>query len=115
MKYALSSRQTAEYLQKADEIRVQYRDRDIIYDFVDEYPDKTIILEIPFYIEEEKIDYQLLTNFSKLIPNFICRISRPSDILQLRELNIKWYYGMIVDKWEDLALLASMEPEYVLI
>ena len=28
MKFALSSRQTSEYLEKADEIRVQYRDRE---------------------------------------------------------------------------------------
>jgi peptide deformylase len=33
MKYCLSSRQTNEYLKRADEIKVKYKDRDIIYDY----------------------------------------------------------------------------------
>ena len=32
MKYCLNSRQEAAYLQKADEIKVEFRDRDIISD-----------------------------------------------------------------------------------
>lgn len=115
MKYALSSRQTDEYLKLADEIRVQYRDREIIHDFIDKYPDKTIILEIPFFVEENKIDFQEIETFNKLLKHFICRISRPSDITKFKKLGIQWYYGMIVDKWEDLAALSYNNPCYVLI
>lgn len=45
MKYCLSSRQTAEYLAKADEIKVEYRDRESIIDLSNKYPNKTIILD----------------------------------------------------------------------
>ena len=33
MKFCISSRQEKEYLLKADQIKVEYRDRDIIYDY----------------------------------------------------------------------------------
>ena len=115
MKFALSSRQPNEYLQLADEIRVQYNDREIIYDFIEKYPDKTIILEIPFYVEEEKIDFQEITTLSKLSNQLLCRVSRIEDMQQLDELGVRWYYGMVIDKWDDLTYIASSNSEYVLI
>ena len=44
MKYCLNSRQNKEYLDKADEIKVEYRDRDFIFELCEKYPEKTIIL-----------------------------------------------------------------------
>lgn len=44
MKFCLRSRQDKQYLEKADEIRVDFRDRNIIPDLAMDYPDKTIIL-----------------------------------------------------------------------
>ena len=49
MKYCLSSRQSAEYLQKADEIKVLYRDIEQIYDLMDKYENKNIILNIIYW------------------------------------------------------------------
>ena len=37
MKFCLSSRQSPEYLKQADEIKVQYRDMNQIYDLMDKY------------------------------------------------------------------------------
>ena len=44
MKFCLSARQSKQYLEKADEIKVDFRDRNIIPDLAIDYPDKTIIL-----------------------------------------------------------------------
>ena len=44
MKFCLSSRQSKQYLEKADEIKVDFRDRNSIPDLAIDYPDKTIIL-----------------------------------------------------------------------
>ena len=115
MKYALSSRQQPDYLELADEIRVQYRDREVIYDFIDKYPNKTIILEIPFYIEEESIDFEEINTLNKLVKDFMCRVSRIEDMRELDELDVRWYYGMVIDKWDDLACLATTNSAYVLI
>lgn len=51
MKVCLSSRLPSVYLEKADEIRVQFRDRRSLPDLFDKYPEKTIILEMPFGTE----------------------------------------------------------------
>ena len=39
MKYSMSSRQTKEYLEKADEIRFEYRDYRSLFDYIEEYPE----------------------------------------------------------------------------
>ena len=64
MKYCLSSRQTNEYLAKADEIKVKYRDRDIIYDFSRKYPTATIILELP--VDGSEPNWQEIDSFYRV-------------------------------------------------
>lgn len=46
MKYCITARQTKEYLQKADEILVEWRDHDAILDILEINPAATIILHI---------------------------------------------------------------------
>ena len=50
MKYSLSSRQSPEYLKKANEIKVQWRDRRIIPDLLENYPTATVNLN-RFYMD----------------------------------------------------------------
>ena len=52
MKYCLSSRNQRDYLSKADEIKVEYRDRKEIPDLFERYPEATIILQCFFYEED---------------------------------------------------------------
>jgi hypothetical protein len=44
MKFALNCRQTPEYLRKADQILVDFRDRKAMTDYIVDYPEKDIIL-----------------------------------------------------------------------
>lgn len=53
MRYVLSARQNREYLKKADEVIVEYRDRKFIYDLVEINPNAIITLEIPVEKKEE--------------------------------------------------------------
>ena len=115
MKYALSSKQQPEYLKKSDEIRVKSKDRGIIYDFIEKYPDKTYILELPYYVQEEDIDYNEIDILNRLVEHFMCRVSRPNDIDKLRELEVDWFYGIIVDRWEDFFHLITTETKYIVI
>ena len=55
MKYCLSSNQTKEYLDKADEIMVKYKDREIIFDLIEKYPNKCIIIDC---YEVDDIDWK---------------------------------------------------------
>lgn len=44
MKFALNCRQSPAYLEKADQIIVEFRDRKAIPDLAEKYPEKDIIL-----------------------------------------------------------------------
>lgn len=114
MKFALSSHQSEQYLEIADEIRVKYNDRDIIYDFIEKYPDKKYILEIP-YFKNEEVNYVEIETLSKITDNLILRLARIEDILFAKELNIKWFYGTPIDTWEDLACIKNANPEYLIV
>ena len=63
MKWCLSSRQTNEYLSKADEIKVQYRDRNVIYDLREKYKKATIILQMPFD-KETVVNWNEISTFN---------------------------------------------------
>ncbi len=59
MKVCLSSRQSSAYLKKADEIKVEFRDRNSLPDLFDAYPDAHVILEVP---PTEQLNEQDLIN-----------------------------------------------------
>ena len=63
MKFSMSSRQSPEYLQKADEIKVQWRDRRIIPDLSEKYPNATINLTRYFQDSNDEIDWKELSNY----------------------------------------------------
>lgn len=66
MKYCLSSRQTAEYLQKADEIKIEYRDRNIIEELAEKYPKAGLTLEVH---PDTQIDFDELKQLNILSKN----------------------------------------------
>ena len=57
MLYCLNSRQTKEYLQKADEIRVDYRDHEMILDIIKDYTNVNIIINCP---KDKVVDFEKL-------------------------------------------------------
>ena len=62
MKYCLNSRQNKEYLDKADEIKVEYRDRDFIFELCEKYPEKTIILIHSVY-DTDPLEWKTIKKF----------------------------------------------------
>ena len=56
MKVCLSGRQDRKFLKKADEIKLEYRDRRIIPDYTRDYPGVHIIIEL-VDIADEEIDW----------------------------------------------------------
>lgn len=59
MKFALNCRQNKEYLTKADQILIDFRDRKAITDYIVDYQDKDIILVQ--HIGDELVFDDLLT------------------------------------------------------
>ena len=94
MKYTLSSRQTPEYLAKADEITVQYRDRNIIYDLVEKYPTAGINL-VRYYQESTQnlVDWNEIETFNTLAQGrLIIGLTLPEEVIEARQRGLKYYY-----------------------
>lgn len=53
MKYCLSARQPDSVLKKADEIKIELRDFKAIPEYIEKFPDKTLILEFVNVLPED--------------------------------------------------------------
>lgn len=109
MKYCLSSRQKHEYLVKADEIRVEYRDRDIIYDFSQKYPEATFILVMPFN-PEIAIDWNEIEKYKTVSQNklILCLNAISRDAQECRARDLKFYWGFPVGTFYELQALKKL-------
>ena len=111
LKVCLSSRQEREYLNYADEIKVQFRDRASISDLIFDYPKATIILET---FNKEQIDWNEVENWNILARGqFILCTGDPSTLIAAQKHNIKAYLAWIVNDYETLKTLIDMNVYYV--
>lgn len=114
MKCCLNSHQSTEYLHKADELRILYKDRNKIIDFIENYPNKTIILDMKGYdglIAWDDIKrYKIMTK-----NNFIIALNSLNDISFCKKENIKFYWNFPVNNFYDLQALKNIGAEYALI
>lgn len=109
LKCILNSRQTKEYLNKADMISVDYRDRRQIPDLIDDYI-VDIVVKIRFF-ENEKIDWKFLDAMNKMLKSksrkMIVCLSNIDDYIKCKELNIAYYYGYPINNFYDLRALVN--------
>ena len=114
MKFCLSSRQTPEYLRRADEIRVQYRDYNQIYDLIEQYPNATIILNCQDFIDSKF--QKALRDFVTLVPErLILALFSFDSIDTAREFNIPFYIIHPVQTLEQLRALKEIGVCYALV
>ena len=114
MKYCLSARQSKEFLNKADEIKIEVRDYKAIIDYIENYPNKTLILELEHELPE-KFSWNTIEMYSKKHENFYCAVANKNQILECKLRNIKFYYKFTITTFYELASLKEMGASYVLI
>lgn len=117
LKYSLSSRQTAEYLKQADEIKFEYKDRHSIPDFIEKYPEAKINLILPYtWNGEIEIDWKEIYMYAKLAKdNFILGITRGYELSQAKEKNISVYHRAHLHTFQELNdLMAAGVNEVIL-
>ena len=111
MKYCLSNRQETSYLNKADEIKVEFRDRDIISDLIEQYPEKDIILMVYY---NEIVDWKKIEQWNILSQgHFILCLSLISDAEECKERNIPFYFGYPVKTYYELRAMKELGVRYV--
>ena len=95
MKYCVSNRVSPATLEKADEIKVGFRDRRALPDYFEKYPDKDIILEIPPW---ESFTWDQMKNWNILSRGKLILCLGTTSHMQVAKSNgIRFYYGFPVN------------------
>lgn len=104
MKYSVSSRQQPEYLQKCDEIKVMWNDRNIIFDLTEKYPGKTINLcRYLIHSNEDDIDWSEIKKFKTLArDNFVFGLTYIDEIIECKAHGIEFYYLEPIRSFREL-------------
>lgn len=114
MKCCLNSHQTPEYLKKADEIRILYKDRHKLVDYIFDYPDKIFILDMKK--SQEIINWDDIKRYNLIAKsNFIIALNDLKDVELCKKLQIKFYWNFPVSTFYDLQALKDLGAEYALI
>lgn len=114
MKYSLSSRQTAEYLEKADEICVQWRDRNIIPDLFDKYPKANVVLKRYYSDCENPVNWEDIRMYNILGQGrFILGLSLMDEINLAKEHGYRFFYLAPVRTFQELTELKKLGVCYV--
>lgn len=115
MRYCVSARQSKEVLLEADEIKVFWNDRDIINDFIEDYPNKTIILEIPNDMISE-VNWELMKMYNeKFNNNFYLCLKNLNDINLCKKNGIKFYWYYPVSNYYELQGVKKLGVSKVLV
>lgn len=113
LKYSLSSRQTSDYLNKADEIRVEYRDHRIIPDLAEKYPNATINLTTT---STDDIDWKEVRTYNILCKmKFYIGITTLDHYHQAKELGVKYYYRYPITTFQELRDMKAAGMSYVIL
>ncbi len=111
MRYCVSGRQFYTVLKKADEIKVKYKDRERLIDFVEKLPNKTIILDL------DEIEYDLnlkqLQMYKEKFNDFYLAIHDLRKVIEIKEYDIKWYWPYPVTSYYELNQILRLNPSYV--
>lgn len=111
MKICLSSRQQKEYLKQADEIKVELRDMNSIFDLIEEYPNATIILEDELNAE---LNWFELIQFNILSKNkFILCTFNIKNALKAKEHGINFYLKWLINDYEMLETVTNLGVCYI--
>lgn len=112
MKYCLRSRLSPRFLAKADEIKVDYRDRESIPDLSHAYPNKTIIL-FPPIDQDESYDWNKIMQYNLLCDsNFILNLNDLNLAPTAKEYGIKFMLNTEATSYWELEGLEKLGAEY---
>lgn len=111
MKFCLSNRQRREYLSKAQEIKMEYRDYNSIPDLFEHYPGIPVIVQIPY---QDDIDWETIEKFKRMRPtDLICCVSSRAQAELCRDLGIRFYYGFPISTYYEMRQWLAMGVCYV--
>ena len=112
MKYCLHSRLSNEYLLKANEIKVQYRDKNTVFDLIDKYPKAMIILEES--LAGEGFNWAELIKYNKMAPGrFMLCLADIGTAEQAKKAEIPFYMGYPAKSFYEMEGLKNLGVSYI--
>ena len=111
MRYCVSGRQPYSILKRADEIKVQYNDKDRIMDFVEKIPDKVIILDVP----GDESEWATWTMYSDKFYEFHIALHNLQRWEEFAARGIKWFWPYPITSFYELAQIVALKPSYVML
>ena len=113
MKFCLRYGHRKNVLDQADEIKVSFKDRKILPEIFEQYPDKTVILSLQPR-ENRTIDWEELKNYNTLARNkLITEAFEGWEILKSIENGIPSYSGLPVTAFHQARALVHMGVCYL--
>ena len=110
MRFCVNGRQPHSVLRKADEFKFSYKDKERIFDIIDVYNEKTIILEA---FDEE--DWKVWQLYDEKFAEFYIALGNLKRAQEFNEHNIKWYWPYPVTSFYELSMIISLNPSYILL
>ena len=110
MQYCISGRQPITAIKQADEIKMLYQDIDRIIDYIKDFPDKTIIYEIP----KDKIDvnWGLLRTYAEHATLMVA-LHDLRLIPKCQEYGLKYYWAYPITSYYELRGMIDLNPCYL--
>ncbi len=116
MELCVQANQDPRYLDWASQIMFKYKDRNLIPDYIEKYPDKQIILQC--YNEEnipkEDLDWVSFVDFETLADgNFCLAISDIEIATMCNQLDMDFYFAYPIQSYEELYNVLNLNAKYV--
>lgn len=114
MKYCISNRQSKQILEKADEIKVRLNDIARLKNYIEDYPDKSFILEIPKNCSNRDCEWSLFQKYADTA-NFKLAIKDMYLAEYCRNYDIPFYWDYPVFTYYELRSLIAQKPCYIIL
>lgn len=116
MKVCLSWNVDYKYLQNADEIKFQWKDREGIEKFQEEYPESQIILSHKV-LQDEEIDFKWLKDTEILMRRkLILALDNLEEAKKAQEEDIMYYLDYPITSYYELSgIMETLNPIYIVL
>ena len=111
MRFCVNGRQPYSVIKKADEIKFNYNDKDRILDFVEEYPDKVIILDVT----NQEGEWKLWQMYSEKFAEFHIALHDLSRASEFNNAGVNWYWPYPITSYYELDMIVNLHPSYIMI
>lgn len=111
MRYCVGGRQPFSVIKKADEIKFKYNDKDRIFDLIEKFPEKTIILDVP----GDESEWKIWQMYDEKFAEFYIALHDLSRVNEFNNAGIKWYWPYPITTYYELDMIINLHPSYIMI